>query len=71
MITLWICWASSLVGARTNAWHCVLFGSISWRTPIENVAVLPVPDCACATVSVLLIRGSIPLCWIIDGFSNP
>jgi len=70
-MTLLICWANSLVGANMMAWHWGDFGSIRWRTPIEKVAVLPVPDWACAIVSLLLITGRIPLCWMMDGFSKP
>ena len=36
-----------------------------------NVAVLPVPDCACAIVSRFIISGLIARCWIADGFSKP
>ena len=67
-ITFLICWASYRVGARTSAWHCGDLGSISCSKPIEKVAVLPVPDCAWATVSFLEITGRIPRCWIMDGF---
>ena len=28
------------------AWQCGDLGSMSWRTPIEKVAVFPVPDWA-------------------------
>jgi hypothetical protein len=70
-MTLLICWANSLVGARMTAWHWGDLGSISCKTPIENVAVLPVPDWAWAIVSFLLITGRIPRCWMIDGFSKP
>lgn len=38
---------------------------------IENVAVLPVPDCAWAMTSLPLTMGFIALCWIAEGFSNP
>ena len=38
---------------------------------IENVAVFPVPDWACAMTSLPLRSGRIALCWIADGFSNP
>jgi hypothetical protein len=40
-------------------------------TAIVNVAVLPVPDCACAIVSRALMSGTIARCWIADGFSKP
>ena len=70
-MTLLICWANSLVGARMTAWHWGDLGSISCKTPIENVAVLPVPDWAWAIVSFLLITGRIPRCRMIDGFSKP
>jgi hypothetical protein len=39
--------------------------------PMVNVAVLPVPDCACAMVSRIIRRGLIARCWIADGFSKP
>ena len=35
-----------------------------------KVAVLPVPDCACAIVSRFIISGLIARCWIADGFSK-
>jgi len=38
---------------------------------MENVAVLPVPDWACAMTSRPLITGTIARCCIADGFSNP
>ena len=38
---------------------------------MANVAVLPVPDCACAMTSRLLMICEIARCWIADGFSNP
>lgn len=41
------------------------------RMDIENVAVLPVPDCAWAMTSLPLTMGFIALCWIAEGFSNP
>ena len=67
-ITFLICWASSLVGAKTNAWQLGDLLSMTCKSPIENVAVLPVPDWAWATVSLLLMTGKIPLCWMMDGF---
>jgi hypothetical protein len=70
-ITLLICWANSRVGASTIDWHCGDLGSMSWRMPIEKVAVFPVPDCACAIVSFLPTTGRMPRCWMIDGFSKP
>jgi hypothetical protein len=36
-----------------------------------KVAVLPVPDWACAMVSRIIMRGLIARCWIADGFSKP
>lgn len=53
------------------AWQLGELESIRCKTPIENVAVLPVPDWACAIVSILLMTGRIPRCWMIDGFSKP
>ena len=41
------------------------------RMEMENVAVLPVPDCACAMTSRLLTICEIARCWIADGFSKP
>ena len=38
---------------------------------MEKVAVLPVPDCACAMVSWSARMGMMPRCWMADGFSNP
>ncbi len=70
-ITLLICWANYLVGAKTIAWQWGDFGSIDWRTPMEKVAVFPVPDWAWAIVSFLLTTGRIPFCWMMDGFSKP
>lgn len=67
-MTLFICWASYRVGAKTMAWHYGFLGSINWRTPMENVAVFPVPDWAWAMVSLLLTTGRIPFCWMMDGF---
>jgi hypothetical protein len=37
---------------------------------MENVAVLPVPDCACATTSRPWVMGRIARCWIAEGFSK-
>ena len=69
--TFWICWASSLVGARIRAWHSLNPVSIFSRIAIENVAVFPVPDCAWAITSSPLMHGTIARCWIADGFSKP
>ena len=71
LYTIAICWANSLVGARTNVWTSLIEVSITWRVPIAKVAVLPVPDWACAIVSLPWIIGKIAFCWIGDGFSNP
>lgn len=38
---------------------------------IENVAVLPVPDWACAITSRPFTIGNILRCCIADGFSKP
>lgn len=43
--TFWICWASSLVGARINACVSLTVVSIICKQDIANVAVFPVPDC--------------------------
>jgi len=45
--------------------------SILANAPIANVAVFPVPDCACAITSFPEIIGLIAFCWIGLGFSNP
>jgi hypothetical protein len=37
---------------------------------MENVAVLPVPDCACAITSRPWVMGRIARCWIAEGFSK-
>ena len=71
MTTFWICWASSRVGARIKAWHCLTVWSIFWRTLMEKVAVFPVPDWAWAMTSWSLRTGMIALCWIADGRSKP
>ena len=69
--TFWICWANSLVGAKMSAWHSRMLVSICWRIEIENVAVFPVPDWACAITSRPWIQGIIARCWIAEGFSKP
>jgi len=38
---------------------------------MENVAVFPVPDWACAITSLPLTTGTIARCWIAEGFSKP
>jgi len=43
-ITLLICCANSLVGAKMIAWQVGELGSMRCKTPIEKVAVFPVPD---------------------------
>lgn len=45
------CWANSLVGAKIKAWHSLRPVSIFCKIAMENVAVFPVPDCACAITS--------------------
>mmetsp|Transcript_27549 Transcript_27549/g.110355 ORF Transcript_27549/g.110355 Transcript_27549/m.110355 type:complete len:315 (+) Transcript_27549:1419-2363(+) len=70
-ITLTICCASSRVGASTRAWHSCSELSTCWRMPIENVAVLPVPDWACAMTSRPMSMGLMARCWMADGFSKP
>ena len=37
---------------------------------MENVAVLPVPDCAWAMTSRPWMIGRIARCWIAEGFSK-
>lgn len=44
--------------------------SVDCSEAIENVAVLPVPDCACAMTSRPFTIGRIARCWIADGFSK-
>jgi hypothetical protein len=34
-----------------SAWQALTLESIFWRVEMEKVAVLPVPDCACAMTS--------------------
>lgn len=41
------------------------------HSPAQNVAVLPVPDCACWMTSRPLAKGTMPFCWMADGFSKP
>ena len=41
------------------------------RMPVQKVAVLPVPDWACWMTSRPLPNGTIPFCWMAEGFSNP
>ncbi len=60
LLTFWICCANSRVGARMSACTLLSLRSICWRTEMENVAVLPVPDCACAMVSRPDKMGIIP-----------
>ncbi len=43
---------------------------MDWRIEMEKVAVLPVPDCACAITSRPWIIGKSARCWIADGFSK-
>ena len=54
--TFWICWASSRVGARISACVSFLLVSIFCSTEMAKVAVLPVPDCACAITSWPVVR---------------
>jgi len=39
--------------------------------PEQKVAVLPVPDCACWMTSRPCVNGTIPRCWMAEGFSKP
>jgi len=41
-----------------------------WRIEIEKVAVLPVPDWACAMTSWPFTTGTIARCWMADGRSK-
>ena len=41
------------------------------NSPAQKVAVLPVPDWACWITSRPLANGTIPFCWIAEGFSKP
>jgi hypothetical protein len=70
-MTFWIWFASSRVGARHSAWVSRRLVSMLWRIEMEKVAVLPVPDCACAIVSWPFRTGRMPICCIADGFSKP
>lgn len=64
-------WANSLVGARIKAWVWVDEVSMTCKAEMEKVAVLPVPDWAWAIVSLPLVIGIIPHCWMGEGFSKP
>jgi hypothetical protein len=44
---------------------------LTCRTAVENVAVLPVPDCAWAMASRPLMMGLMARCCMADGFSKP
>ena len=66
---IWV--ANSRVGETISAWHFSFSWSIIWSDEIVNVAVFPVPLCACAMVSCPYNTGSIPFCWMGDGFVNP
>lgn len=63
--------ANSRVGDNINT--CVSRSVVSrdCSMEIENVAVLPVPDWACAITSLPFTIGRILLCWIAEGFSKP
>lgn len=63
--------ASSFVGDRTMAWDSRESKSIRFMIPIMKAAVLPVPDCACATTFRPWIMGTIALRWIVLGLSKP
>ena len=52
-----------------SSFHTLNF--INERLAIIKQPVLPVPDCACAIISFLLINGFIALFCIGLGFSNP
>jgi len=54
-----------------SAWQSRLLKSMFCSRPMLKVAVLPVPDCACAIVSRIMISGLIARCWMADGFSKP
>ena len=51
MFFIFTCWANSLVGAKIKAWQSFTVKSSCCKIAIENVAVLPVPDCAWAITS--------------------
>lgn len=70
-LTFWICVASSRVGDKHSTWLSRTVVSNICRIAIENVAVLPVPDCACAITSLPFTMGFIDLCCIAEGFSKP
>ena len=40
-------------------------------SPAQKVAVFPVPDWACWITSRPLANGTMPFCWIAEGFSKP
>ena len=43
------------MGARISAWQALTLESIFWRVEMEKVAVLPVPDWACAMTSLPVV----------------
>jgi len=48
-----------------------LFLLLLFSLPAQKVAVLPVPDWACWMTSSPLANGTIPFCWMAEGFSKP
>jgi len=63
--------ASSRVFAMMIACVPGLRRSSVLSSPIEKVAVLPVPDCAWAITSRRSVSGLIARCWIAEGRSKP
>ena len=51
-MTFWIWMANSRVGDKTKAWVSLFLVSILCKTPMLNVAVLPVPDWALKSSTV-------------------
>jgi hypothetical protein len=56
--------------------HAALLSCQPWaaptcRMPAQKVAVLPVPDWACWITSRPLPKGTMPFCWMAEGFSKP
>src|SRR5262249_5598537 len=71
-MTVWICSASSRVGARINARTCPV-GPCRSRCKIgsTNAAVLPVPVCASPNTSQPCSTGGMACCWMGVGIVYP
>lgn len=62
---------NTLFSERSLWWVVCMCVNVGETYPMENVAVLPVPDWACAITSRPLITGTIARCWMAEGFSKP